>query len=50
MMHAILFHRLFGLVKPKTFDILDVTLVRLALGGLKNREPLHSQNCSAWCL
>jgi hypothetical protein len=28
VLHAILFHRLFGLVKPQTFDVLDVTMVR----------------------
>ncbi|THU93243.1 DUF1649-domain-containing protein [Dendrothele bispora CBS 962.96] len=26
MLHAVLFHRLFGLVKPKTFEVLDVTM------------------------
>ncbi|KAK7458843.1 hypothetical protein VKT23_009852 [Stygiomarasmius scandens] len=26
MLHAILFHRLFGTVKPKTFEVLDVTM------------------------
>ncbi|KAF7300083.1 hypothetical protein MKEN_01331400 [Mycena kentingensis (nom. inval.)] len=26
VLHAILFHRLFGLVKPQTFDVLDVTM------------------------
>ncbi|KAJ7878567.1 hypothetical protein B0H14DRAFT_2711484, partial [Mycena olivaceomarginata] len=26
LLHAILFHRLFGLVKPQTFDVLDVTM------------------------
>ncbi|CAK5263908.1 unnamed protein product [Mycena citricolor] len=26
VLHAILFHRLFGLVKPQTFEVLDVTL------------------------
>ncbi|KIY52867.1 DUF1649-domain-containing protein [Fistulina hepatica ATCC 64428] len=26
VLHAILFHRLFGIVKPQTFEILDVTL------------------------
>lgn len=28
ILHSILFHRLFGTVKPKTFEILDVILVR----------------------
>lgn len=27
ILHAILFHRLFGTVKPQTFDVLDVTMV-----------------------
>lgn len=27
VLHAILFHRLFGVVKPKTFEVLDVTMV-----------------------
>jgi autophagy-related protein 101 len=26
VLHAVLFHRLFGLVKPKTVDVLDVTM------------------------
>jgi autophagy-related protein 101 len=26
VLHAVLFHRLFGTVKPKTVDVLDVTL------------------------
>ncbi|KAM6501013.1 Autophagy-related protein 1010 [Amanita muscaria] len=26
MLHAILFHRLFGTVKPQTFEVLDVTM------------------------
>ena len=28
ILHSILFHRLFGTVKPKAFEILDVTMVR----------------------
>jgi len=28
ILHAILFHRLFGTVKPQTFEVLDVTVVR----------------------
>lgn len=31
VLHAILFHRLFGTVKSKTFEVLDVTMVRLAI-------------------
>lgn len=27
VLHSILFHRLFGTVKPKTFEVLDVTMV-----------------------
>lgn len=27
LLHAILFHRLFGIVKPQKFDVLDVTFV-----------------------
>jgi hypothetical protein len=27
VLHSILFHRLFGCVKPQTFEILDVTFV-----------------------
>ena len=26
-LHAILFHRLFGTVRPRTFEVLDVTMV-----------------------
>ncbi|PBK92118.1 DUF1649-domain-containing protein [Armillaria gallica] len=26
MLHSILFHRLFGIVKPQTFEVLDVTM------------------------
>ncbi len=28
LLHAILFHRLFGTIKPQTFEVLDVTMVR----------------------
>lgn len=31
MLHSILFHRLFGTVKPQTFEVLDVTMVSSAL-------------------
>ena len=27
VLHSILFHRLFGIVKPQTFEVLDVTMV-----------------------
>ena len=27
VLHSILFHRLFGTVKPQTFEVLDVTMV-----------------------
>ncbi|KNZ77901.1 hypothetical protein J132_03177 [Termitomyces sp. J132] len=27
MLHSVLFHRLFGTVKPQTFEVLDVTMV-----------------------
>ncbi|THH20185.1 hypothetical protein EW146_g1124 [Bondarzewia mesenterica] len=30
LLHAILFHRLFGTVKPQTFDVLDVTIPGVA--------------------
>lgn len=30
VLHSILFHRLFGTVKPRTFEVLDVTMVRRA--------------------
>ncbi|KAF8550072.1 DUF1649-domain-containing protein [Imleria badia] len=30
ILHAILFHRLFGTVKPQTFDVLDVTMPGVA--------------------
>jgi hypothetical protein len=29
VLHSILFHRLFGTVKPQTFEVLDVTMVRI---------------------
>lgn len=29
ILHAILFHRLFGTVKPQTFEVLDITMVRI---------------------
>ncbi|KZV64010.1 hypothetical protein PENSPDRAFT_656865 [Peniophora sp. CONT] len=35
LLHAILFHRLFGTVKPKTFDVLDVTLPGVADAGIE---------------
>lgn len=31
VLHSILFHRLFGTVKPKTVEVLDVTMVRKGL-------------------
>lgn len=31
VLHSILFHRLFGTVKSKTFEVLDVTMVRLTI-------------------
>ena len=31
VLHAILFHRLFGTVRPRTMDVLDVTMVSLSL-------------------
>ena len=30
LLHSILFHRLLGNIQPKTFEVLDVTMVRLA--------------------
>ena len=36
ILHAILFHRLFGTVKPQTFDVLDVTMVSPSI----SRSPL----------
>ena len=27
ILHAILFHRLFGTVKPQTFEVVDITMV-----------------------
>ena len=40
ILHAILFHRLFGTVKPKTFEILDVTMVRCVDCLSKQSHPL----------
>ena len=31
LLHAILFHRLFGTIRPQTFEVLDVTMVRLSV-------------------
>ena len=31
LLHAILFHRLFGTIRPQTFEVLDVTMVRLSI-------------------
>ena len=31
VLHAVLFHRLFGTVRPRTFDVLDVAMVRCLL-------------------
>ena len=33
-LHAILFHRLFGTVRPRTFEVLDVTMVSEWMRGL----------------
>jgi autophagy-related ATG101-like protein len=38
LLHAILFHRLFGTIRPQTFEVLDVTMVRL----LTPLSPSHS--------
>ncbi len=47
VLHSILFHRLFGTVKPKTFEVVDVTMVSYGLvvcsfvgtwGRLRRRE------------
>ncbi|KAJ7084648.1 autophagy-related protein [Mycena belliarum] len=35
VLHAILFHRLFGLVKPQTFEVLDVTLPGVSDAGME---------------
>ena len=37
MLHSILFHRLFGTVKPKTFEVLDVTMVRVCFRAAQCR-------------
>lgn len=37
VLHSILFHRLFGTVKPQTFEVLDVTMVCL---GLSNAQQI----------
>jgi len=39
ILHSILFHRLFGTVKPKTFEILDVTMV-CCVGSRSGRTSL----------
>jgi hypothetical protein len=38
ILHSILFHRLFGTVKPQTFEVLDVTMVRFLGFTLLNQE------------
>lgn len=35
VLHSILFHRLFGTIKSKTYDVLDVTMVRVPVENLK---------------
>ncbi|KAJ7061488.1 autophagy-related protein [Mycena amicta] len=35
VLHAILFHRLFGLVKPQTFEVLDVTMPGVKDAGME---------------
>lgn len=37
ILHSILFHRLFGTVKPQTFEVLDVTMVRFIGLALPDR-------------
>lgn len=39
VLHSILFHRLFGTVKPQTFEVLDVTMVRPASLPLPPPRP-----------
>jgi len=36
ILHSILFHRLFGTVKPKTFEVLDVTMPGVADPGMES--------------
>jgi hypothetical protein len=38
ILHSILFHRLFGTVKPQTFEVLDVTMVSFPGFTLLNQE------------
>jgi hypothetical protein len=40
ILHSILFHRLFGTVKPQTFEVLDVTMVRFTRPTLLDQEHL----------
>jgi hypothetical protein len=40
ILHSILFHRLFGTVKPQTFEVLDVTMVRFIGSTLLDQEYL----------
>jgi len=35
LLHAILFHRLFGTVKPRTFEVVDVTMPGVADPGIE---------------
>lgn len=34
LLHAILFHRLFGTIRPQTFEVLDVTMVRPSIDAI----------------
>lgn len=43
ILHSILFHRLFGTVKPQTFEVLDVTMVRFIGLTLLDQEHLSYQ-------
>jgi hypothetical protein len=38
LLHSILFHRLFGMVKPQTFEVLDVTMVSFVGTTLLDQE------------
>lgn len=48
MLHSILFHRLFGTVKPQTFEVLDVTMVRVCSRYRSRPSALYAGQRQPW--
>jgi len=49
VLHSILFHRLFGTVKPTTFEVLDVTMVCIGFRAFFH-SAAHTSSLSLFLL